>query len=380
MIKVGVIGTGYIGGVHLDALNRIGGVKVVAVNDKNLEFAQAAAARFNVPKVVTDSRDIINDPSIDVIHNCTPNKSHFSITRDSLKQGKQVMSEKPLAMTLSEAEELVNLAGKKNAVTGVHFCYRYYPVVQEMAYRVRRGDAGEVRLVTGTWFQDWLSQDTDYSWRLDKRESGDSNITADLGSHWFDLIQFVTGCKITEVMGDLKTIIPVRKKPVKQVVAFEKVEDIEYENVNIEVEDYSAVLFHMDNGVPGSFTTSQVCNGRKSDTELQVYGSSYSIAWNHKWSDKLWIGYREKANEILTESPILQDPSTARYATLPAGHPVGYYDAVLNLFRDYYHVVETGEERNKLGRPTFKTGYDEMVILDAIMKSVKERRWINVDN
>ncbi len=249
-----------------------------------------------------------------------------------------------------------------------------------MAARVRRGDAGDIRLITGTWFQDWLSQDTDYSWRLDKKESGESNITADLGSHWFDLIQFVTGLTVREVMGDIKTIIPVRKKPAKQVVAFEKAGDIEYENVNVAVEDYSAVLFHMDNGVPGSFTTSQVCNGRKSDTEFQVYGSSCSMAWNHKWSDKLWIGYRNKANETLTESPVLQDPSTARFATLPAGHPVGYYDAVLNLFKDFYQVMHTGKEENKLGRPTFRTGYDEMVILDAVMKSVREKRWTEVNN
>ncbi len=379
MIRVGVIGTGYIGGVHIDALKRIGGLEVVSVYDLNRDFAEATASRFNVPQVAADYREILEDGSIDVIHNCTPNKVHFSVTKEALEKGKQVMSEKPLAMSLSEAEELVELAERKNAVTGVHFCYRYYPIVQEMAARVRRGDAGDVRLVTGTWFQDWLSAVTDYTWRLDKNESGISNITADLGSHWFDLVQFVTGLKVTEVMGDIKTIIPERKKPKRQVVAFEKAEDKEYETVRVEVEDYSAILFRMENDVPGSFTTSQVATGRKSDTEFQIYGSECSLAWNHKYSDKLWIGYRDKPNETLTESPVLQDPSTAGYATLPAGHPLGYYDAVLNLFRDFYTVVRTGKEGNPLGRPTFRTGYDEMIILDAIMTSVHDRRWVQVE-
>ena len=378
MINVGVIGTGYIGGVHIDALSRIGGVKVKTLSDLNKDFAAATAAKFNIPNVCSDYREIIKDPGIDVIHNCTPNKAHFEITREALREGKQVMSEKPLAMTLSEAAELTELAEKKKAVTGVHFCYRYYPVVQEMAMRVRRGDAGDVRLVTGTWFQDWLSKVTDYSWRLDKSEGGESNITADLGSHWFDLIQFVTGQKISKVLGDIETIIPVRKKPIRQVLAFEKVGDVEYEEVNVEVEDYSAVLFRLSGGAPGSFTGSQVCPGRKSDTEFQVYGSEYSMAWNHKWSDKLWIGHRDRPNEELTESPVLQDPVTAKYATLPAGHPVGYYDAVSNLFKDFYSVVSDAEEVNPLGRPTFQTGYDEMKILDAILKSVAKGAWVDV--
>jgi predicted dehydrogenase len=379
MINVGLIGTGYIGGVHLDALKRIQGVNVTVVQDINREYAESTARRFNIPKFETDYKAVIRDPAVDVIHNCTPNKFHYPITKEALEAGKHVLSEKPLAMTLNEAKELVELAEKKNVVTGVDFCYRYYPLVQEMAVRMQRGDAGALRMITGTWFQDWLSKDTDYSWRLDKKESGGSNITADLGSHWFDLIQFVTGKKLKEVMGDFKTIIPVRKKPTGQVLAFEESDSSQFEEVTVDVEDYSAVLFHLDDETPGSFTTSQVCNGRKSDTEFQVYGSKSSMAWNHKYSDKLWIGHRDRPNETLTESPILQDSTTARFATLPTGHPVGYNDAVLNLFKDFYNTVETGKEENSLGRPTFKTGYDEMIVLDAVMKSANERKWVSVD-
>jgi predicted dehydrogenase len=377
VITVGLIGAGYIGPIHLGALSRLGGVRVKTVVDVNADLAAKAAAAYNVPNSGADYKDIINDAEIDVIHNCTPNKYHYGITKEALEAGKQVLSEKPLAMNLKEAAELVELAAKKNAVTGIDFCYRYYPVVQEMAVRVRRGDAGAVRMVAGSYFQDWLSREIDWTWRLLRSESGDSNITADLGSHWFDLIQFVTGLKVTEVIGDLVTLVPVRKRPTRQVLAFEKVDQVESEEVEIELEDYSAILFRLANGAPGSFSTSQVCAGRKSDTEFQIYGSECSYAWNHKDATRLWIGYRDKANEILIENPTLQDPSTAHYANLPAGHPLGYHDAVTNLFKHYYEAVEQGGKDDEL-RPTFQTGFEEMKILEAVLSSHKKRGWVQV--
>ena len=377
MITVGLIGAGYIGPIHLGALARLGGVRVKTVIDVNGELAKKAAAAYNVPNSGTDHREVIKDPEIDVIHNCTPNKYHYQITKEAMEAGKQVLSEKPLAMDLKEAEELVELAEKKRAVTGIDFCYRYYPVVQEMAVRVRRGEAGAVRMVSGSYFQDWLSREIDWTWRLLRSESGESNITADLGSHWFDLIQFVTGLKVREVIGDLATLIPVRKRPTRQVLAFEKVEEVESEEVKVELEDYSSILFRLSNGAPGSFTTSQVCAGRKSDTEFQIYGSECSYAWNHKEATVMWIGHREKANEILIENPTLQDPSTAAYASLPAGHPLGYHDAVMNLFKDYYEAVDKGGKGREL-RPTFQTGFEEMKILEAILASHKKRSWVEV--
>jgi predicted dehydrogenase len=377
VITVGLIGAGYIGPIHLGALSRIGGVRVKTVVDVNGELAARAAASFNIPNSSTDHRTVIQDPEIDVIHNCTPNKVHYGITREALEAGKQVLSEKPLAMTLKEAASLVELAAKKKAITGIDFCYRYYPVVQEMAVRVRRGDAGAIRMVTGSYFQDWLSREIDWTWRLLRSESGDSNITADLGSHWFDLIQFVTGLEVREVIGDLATLIPKRKRPTRQVLAFEKVDEVASEEVEVELEDYSSILFRLTGGVPGSFTTSQVCSGRKSDTEYQIYGSECSYAWNHKDATRLWIGHRDKANEILIENPTLQDPSTARYASLPAGHPLGYHDAVLNLFTDYYQAVESGGKGSGL-RPTFETGFTEMKILEAILASNAKRGWVEV--
>jgi predicted dehydrogenase len=378
MVNIGLIGTGYIGPIHLNALSRLGGVKVKRVADVNVELARKAAVDYNIESSGTDWREVVRDPGIDVIHNCTPNKYHFEINKEALNQGKQVFTEKPLCMNLKEADELVNLAEKKKAVTGIGFCYRYYPAVQEMAARVRRGDAGAVRLVSGTYFQDWLSREVDWSWRLLASESGESNITADLGSHWFDLVQFVTGLEVKQVIGDLATLIPVRKRPKRQVLAFEKMDRVETEEVTVELEDYSAVLFRLSNGSPGSFATSQVCAGRKSDTEFQVYGSTCSYAWNHKEATVLWIGHRDKPNEILIENPTLQDPSTARYATLPAGHPQGYHDAMMNMFRDYYDEFAGKTVARAAPRATFATGRVEMKILAAVLASHKGKRWVEV--
>ena len=380
MINVEVIGTGYIGPVHIEALRRISGIVVKGVTDANSELARKTAERHNIEKVYKDYTEILADPSIHVIHTCSPNSLHFPMNKAAIERGKHILSEKPLAMTLEQARELTELAEKKGIVTGINFCYRYYPVVLEMALRVRRGEAGDVRMATGSWFQDWLSSLTDYTWRLERSESGESNISADLGSHWFDLVQFATGLHVTEVMADFATLIPVRRKPSRQVLAFEKVTDVPFQEVKVELEEYSSILFRLSNGAPGSFTTSQAAIGRKSDTEFQVYGSRCSYAWNHKRSNELWIGHRDTPNETLIESPVLQDPVTASYASLPTGHPLGYHDAMLNLMRDFYDVVKAGgkEPARALPRPTFRTGYEEMRILKAVVESNRKRAWVKV--
>src|SRR5512137_1709595 len=245
MINVAVIGTGYIGPVHIEALRRVSGVTVKGVTDANADLARRTAERYNIPTVYGDYREVLADPSIQAVHVCSPNRLHFAMNREAIEKGKHILSEKPLAMTLEEAEELTELAEKKGIVTGVDFCYRYYPVVLEMAVRVRRGDAGPVRMATGSWFQDWLSRENDWTWRLERAQSGDSNIAADLGSHWFDLVQFATGLRVTEVMADFATLIPVRRKPRRQVLAFEKVADVPYDEITIELEEYSAILFRL---------------------------------------------------------------------------------------------------------------------------------------
>lgn len=379
MIKTAVIGAGYIGNVHIEALNRIPGVTVNSVYDLNEELARKTAVSNSISHVADSLEEVLSDKEIDVVHICTPNHLHLDQVKQVIKAGKHVFCEKPLALTCDEAALITDLAERNQRITGIGFCYRYYPVVQEMAKRVKSGEYGQVRMVSGSWFQDWLSNIDDYSWRLDKHMSGPSNVAADLGSHWFDLIQFVTGLEVSDVLADFFTIIPVRKKPLKQVLAFQKAQSDTYEEMQIEVEDYASILFRLDEGkVPGSFTTSQVCCGRKSDTEFQIYCSEGSVAWNHKRSNELWIGRRSGPNGLLIENPLEMSAGLAKYSPLPAGHPLGYLDAVKNMLSDYYDAVSQNEEGNGLDRPNFSTGYREMLLLEKVLESTKNTKWVKI--
>jgi predicted dehydrogenase len=379
-IKVGLIGTGYIGLVHLEMLRRLGGVEVAAVADTNGGLARTAAAKFGVGRVFDRADALIAEPDVDVIHNCAPNNVHFDINAQAIRAGKELLSEKPLALDSRESAELVRLAEAHGTLTGIDFCYRYYPVVQEAAARARRGDLGEVRAFVGHFLQDWLFFETDYSWRLDPKVAGQANVVADLGSHWFDLVQFVTGRKIAAVMAELHTCLPKRRRPKGGVLSFGAGAAGESEEVAITLDDYASIFVRLDNGARGNFTTCQAAAGRKVDLALQVFGSKESYAWSHVHPNALWIGHREKGNETFYESSQLQTEDTRRYATLPTGHPIGYHDAVFNLFRDYYEALAAKREGRpyRVTFPDFRTGHDMMCVIDAAVESDRSGRWVEV--
>jgi len=379
-IKVGLIGTGYIGLVHLEMLRRIVGVEVLAVADTNQELAARAAEKLGIPRVYAGAEELIADREIDVIHDCAPNNVHFEINRKAILAGKEVLSEKPLSLNARESAELVALAKKHNTLTAINFCYRYYPVVQEAAARARSGDLGEVRAFVGHFLQDWLFYETDYSWRLDPKIAGPANVIADLGSHWCDLVQFITGHKIAEVMAELHTCLPRRRKPTTGPLSFSTQKAAEYEDVEVKLDDFAALLMRLDNGARGNFTTCQVAAGRKVDIELQVFGSKESYAWSHVHPNALWIGHRDRGNEVFYESSQLQTEATQKYAALPTGHPMGYHDAVYNLFRDYYEALAAKRDGRsyEVRFPDFGTGHEEMCVIDAAVESHKMGRWVKV--
>jgi predicted dehydrogenase len=380
IIKVGIIGTGYIGLVHLEMLRRLGGVEVVAVADTNGDLARTAARKFGVERVYQDAGALIADQKVEVVHDCAPNNVHFDINAKAMRAGKELISEKPLALDSRQSAELLALAEKHGTLTAINFCYRYYPVVQEAAARARRGDLGEVRAFVGHFLQDWLFFETDYSWRLDPQVAGAANVVADLGSHWFDLVQFITGRKIVEVMAELHTCLPKRRKPKGGVLSFGAGAAGESEEVVITLDDYASIFLKLDNGARGNFTTCQAAAGRKVDIEIQVFGSKESYAWSHVHPNALWIGHREKANEVFYESSQLQTEGTRRYATLPTGHPMGYHDAVFNLFRDYYQALEAKRAGKPFSPtcPDFRTGHEMMCVIDAAVRSDKSGSWAKV--
>ena len=380
-IKVGLIGTGYIGMVHLDMLRRLGGVEIAAVADPNAELARAAADRFGIGRVYSDADALIADPEIEVVHDCAPNNVHFDINAKAIRAGKDLLSEKPLALDSRESAELLSLASKHGTLTAINFCYRYYPVVQEAAARARRGDLGDVRAFVGHFLQDWLFFETDYSWRLDPKVAGNANVVADLGSHWFDLAQFITGQKIVEVMAELHTCLPKRRRPKGGVLSFGAGAAGESEEVAISLDDYASLFLKLGNGARGNFTTCQAAAGRKVDIEIQVFGSKESYAWSHVHPNALWISHREKANEVFYESSQQQTADTRKYATLPTGHPMGYHDAVLNLLRDYYEAVAAKRAGKpfKADFPDFRTGHEMMCVIDAAVRSDKSGAWVKVE-
>ena len=379
-IKVGLVGTGYIGMVHLEMLRRIPGVEVVAVADTNRALAQTAAKRFSIPRVYETADALIADREIAVVHDCAPNNAHFGINAGAIRAGKEVFSEKPLALDSRESAVLRALAEEHGTLTAIDFCYRYYPVVQEASARARRGDLGEVRAFVGHFLQDWLFFETDYSWRLDPSVAGKANVVADLGSHWCDLVQFITGRKIVEVMAELHTCLPARQKPKAGPLTFGAGRAGESEPVDITLDDYASLFLKLENGARGNFTTCQAAAGRKVDIELQVFGSKESYAWSHVHPNALWIGHREKANEVFYESALQQAEETRKYATLPTGHPMGYHDAMVNLFRDYYGALSAKREGKPYEAtfPDFRTGHEMMCVIDAAVESDKAGTWIKV--
>jgi predicted dehydrogenase len=313
----------------------------------------------------------------------SPNNLHFEVNRTLLEAGKHVLSEKPLTLTSEESAELVRLARERDLVTAINFNYRGYPLIQQAHGMVARGELGPVHLVHGHYLQDWLLYDTDYNWRLESKTSGTSRAIADIGSHWFDLLQFVTGARIQRVFAHLFTVHPTRKKP-KQEVETYKGKEIgapdEYDEVEIDTEDGGFVLLELEGGIRGSLTVSQVSSGRKNRQWFEVDGSRSALSWNQEEPNRLWIGHRDRPNEILIKDPSLMDANARGYAHYPGGHPEGYPDGPRNLFRNFYRYIQAGKSpaSDPADFPTFADGHWETLVVEAVLRSHREQAWVEV--
>ena len=381
-IKVGVIGTGFIGPAHIEALRRVGGIEIKAVASSEKEKADKIAEDFFIPNVYSSWEELINDKEIEVVHNCTPNNLHFEINKAAILAGKHIISEKPLTITSSESEELIKLAQEKKVVNAINFNYRFYPLIQHAKRLFQKGEMGDVYLIHGNYLQDWLYYQTDYNWRLESDISGKSRAIADIGSHWCDLVQFVTGLKIKKVFANLSTIHQKRKRPNQTVETFKSKEKSfnDYEEVNIDTEDIGSVLIQFDNGAQGVFTVSQVSAGRKNHLWFEIDANKKAISWSQEEPNKLWIGYRERGNEVVLKDPSLLDDEAKRYAHYPGGHPEGYPDSPKNLFMNVYEFIRSGKDPIKAKKdfPTFEDGHWENKIIEAVLKSSKEEKWMEV--
>jgi predicted dehydrogenase len=377
-IRTAIFGTGFMGRVHLEAVRRLQSVEVAGIAGRNADAAQRLGQGFSVPAIVSDYHDVLRDPAIDAVHICTPNAQHFSMAKDALRAGKHVVCEKPLATSVEQAEELVSLAAQQGVRNSVCHNLRFYPMVQQMRSMREAGELGEILIVQGTYFQDWLLYQTDWNWRVDANAGGPSRCMADIGSHWFDMAEHVTGLRVTSLCADLQTFHATRKQPKQPVETFANklLGPEDYIETAVDTEDFGAVLFHMGGRARGSVTASQVSAGRKNRLSIELCGSRSSVAWNQERPDELWVGHRDSGNQILIKDPSLLKPAARRYADLPGGHSEGYDDTFKQVFRRFYASIrEPGAEPEY---PQFIDGSRQLTILDAALQSNRTRAWIDL--
>lgn len=381
MINVGIIGTGFIGPAHIEALRRLGNVAVVALCDSNQASADAHARQLHVPHAYSDVAAFLRHPDLHVVHNCTPNHLHEAINRQIIQAGKHVFSEKPLCMTLEEARALVRLAEEAGVAHGVSFVYRQFAMVQQAASMVRNGETGRLFAVQGSYLQDWMLEETDYNWRVEAGKGGASRAVADIGSHWCDTAQFITGRKIVEVMADLAIVWPTRKASQQGAATFGgQQQAAQYDEKPVTTEDMGFVLLRFEDGAKGSFSVSQVAAGRKNRLSLEVSGSAASLAWDQETPQQMWIGHRRRANQILSDDPSLLNGDVAARARFPGGHIEGWPDAFRAMMAAFYQAVEKGRmpERGAADFATFHDGAQVMAVVEAILQSHQQQRWVKV--
>ncbi len=371
-IGMGLVGVGFIGPHHLEAVRRLGFVDVVGVADSSEASARRKADALGVPKAYASYEALVADPDIHVVHNTTPNALHYPVTMAAIKAGKHVVSDKPLAMTSAQARELLDAATAAGVVHAVTFNYRGNPLVQQARVMVEKGEIGVPRFIHGRYLQDWLLYDTDYSWRLEPEKGGESSAMGDIGSHWCDLAQHVSGLRITHVLADLATVIPVRKRPLGSRNAFARGSaDDQVELVDIKVEDLCSVLVRFEGGVRGAFSVGQICAGHKNDLMLEVNGAAASLRWHQEQQNELWIGHRSSGNVILQKDPSLMDPSVAGMAKLPGGHQEAWPDAFRNILAAAYEHIAEGRPMSEASpmMATFRDGWRANAIIDAVLTS-----------
>jgi predicted dehydrogenase len=369
----GVVGTGFIAAVHVEALRRLG-VDVIGVVGSTPD----RAAEAGLGNVYRSFDELLGDNRVDVVHLTTPNHLHYPQVKEVLAAGKHVVCEKPLALTAAESGELVDLAEAAGVVNCANFMARFYPLAQQARSLVREGSLGEIWNVRGSYLQDWLLRPTDWNWRLEPERAGDLRAIGDIGSHWLDLVQFVTGRRVVEVFADLQTVLPVRRRPPGPVQTFAQSET-EGEDVAIATEDLAHLLLRFDGGARGAAVVSQVSAGRKNRLAFELDGAEAALAWNSERPEELWLGHRDGPNEVLLRDPSLMLPTAREATTLPGGHAEGFAETFRELYRRVYRAVENGTPPAEPDYPTFADGHWENVLGEAIALSARERQWIDVE-
>ena len=375
-ITAAVIGTGFIGAVHLNTLRRLG-IPVAGVLGSSPARGAERAQALGIPRAYDSLDDLLADPAVQLVHVTSPNVAHYPQVKAILSAGKHVICEKPLAMTSAQSAEMLALAKASGRIAAVCYNTRFYPLNQHAHGMMAAGELGDLRLITGQFHQDWLAKDTDWNWRLEADEGGPLRSVSDIGTHWVDLAGFITGQKPVSVMAELATFIPERQKPLGPVETFTTAKGAT-ETRKIATDDAATILLRYANGGRGVLTTSQISHGRRGLLTWDISGSKASAAWSAEVPENLWIGHREAPNQILLRDPSLMNPFGAAAAGMPGGHPEGFADTWAAFFTQVYRDVERGGRSPQSTWATFDDGHYEMLFCDAVLESAATGTWTTI--
>lgn len=376
-LQSAVIGTGFVGPHHVDAIRRTGYADVAVIVGSDPERMAAKAQVLGVDRWSVDAAAVISDPAIDVVHVCTPNASHVALASAALEAGRHLVLEKPIATDLDAGRELASRAAASGRHAMVALTYRGYPMVRRARDLVMAGELGPVRLIHGAYLQDWLASETDYNWRIDPDIGGASRAVADIGTHWFDTIEFISGCRVDAVMANLATLIPTRLRSTGAAIAFGTASG-PTERVEIGSEDVATILVRFEEGAVGACVISQVSTGRKNAFTVRVDGAAQSLDWDQESPEGLWLRARDQAR-LLTRDPA-GDPATLGVPSLPAGHPEGWGEALRDLIRPFYRAISMGSSPDDLAGsyPTLADGARSLEFVDAVLTSARQDRWVRL--
>lgn len=375
--KAGVVGTGFIGVAHVEALRRLGNVEVLAITDS--QSPEIKAKTMNIPNSFTDYKKMIDTLDLDAVHICTPNNTHHEIAMYAMKKGINVICEKPMTKTLDEAKDMYEYSKKHNIVNAVNFHNRFNPMVHQLKRMVAHGELGEIFSIHGAYIQDWLLLDTDFNWRINSKESGKTRAVADIGSHWIDTIEYVTNLKVTEVFAEFLTYHKTRKKILNPVETFSTINlaDSKYDEVKIDTEDIAMIMLRFDNGAIGNAFISQMFSGRKNKISIFIGGSKQSAEWDSERLNELIIGERDSYNKLFDKDPAILNPETQSIVNYPGGHVEGFPDTFKQCFKQVYNSIETNNN-NLNDFATFKDGYRQMLLEEKIFESAHNKKWIKI--
>lgn len=373
MTGAAIIGTGFIGAVHLGALRRLG-VEVRGVLGSSPARGRERAAALGVARVYGSLDELLADEGVGVVHVTSPNHAHYPQVKAILAAGRHVICEKPLAMTMAESAELVDLARASGRVAAVCYNVRFYPLNQHAHQMVRDGGLGAVRFISGHCHQDWLARDTDWNWRLEADQGGVLRSVGDIGTHWMDLANFITGQRPTHVMAELATFLPVRKKPVGPVETFTAAKGATTDTP-VATDDAAMIVLRYASGARAVMSTSQVNFSRKNELTWEIAGAEASAAWNSETPDRLWIGRRDAPNQILERDFGLMNATGRAAANLPSGHAEGFADTFAAVFRQVYGDVTSGRRQAASTYASFEDGHFEMQFCEAVLASASAGTW-----